>query len=336
MASLLIWGAGAIGGVVGGLLARSEQQIVLVDTWKDHVDQINSEGLNIRRDSVEMSIPVTAVLPAQLAGRHDVALLCVRSQHTASAIALLDEHVPENAPVVSFQNGLNHAAVIDALGKGRCIDAMINFSADCLEPGRIEYGGIGHNSVGELGGGTSARVEKLQRLLTAFDPQISVSGNIDGLIWGKLAFSALLLASALTDATIAEMLEAPRFREVLWQLAHETVMVARAIGIEMEASNGFDPSAFEKLLSEGMIARSFLSMTEHYRHSSKSHSGVWTDIAIRKKRSEATYLLAPVLRLGVEAGTATRKLTAMVQLFEEVEAGIRPLGFSNLVELERA
>jgi len=65
-AALLIWGAGAIGGTIGAHLARAGEDVLLVDTAADHVAAMRAEGLAIEGPIETFTVPVHAVLPADL------------------------------------------------------------------------------------------------------------------------------------------------------------------------------------------------------------------------------------------------------------------------------
>ncbi|MEI9986355.1 MAG: hypothetical protein WDN69_26195 [Aliidongia sp.] len=85
-----------------------------------------------------------------------------------------------------------------------------------LNPGRIHFGGRGAFVLGELDGAMTPRIEDLVRMLrAAFEPGIVVTDNIWGYLWGKLGYGALLFATALTDASIVEVLNSAAYRPLL-------------------------------------------------------------------------------------------------------------------------
>ncbi|NIR78398.1 MAG: ketopantoate reductase family protein, partial [Gemmatimonadetes bacterium] len=85
----------------------------------------------------------------------------------------------------------------------------------------------------------------------ASSPTRVLTDNIFGYLWGKLAYAALLFATALTDASIADVLAEERFRPSLIALAREVVEVAEARGVSLEGFDGFDPAAFRTDAPEG-------------------------------------------------------------------------------------
>ena len=116
-------------------------------------------------------------------------------------------------------------------------------------------------------------------------------------------------------------------------LAHEVVSVARAEGVRLEAFNGFDPAAFLPGAPREETERSFDEMVAHNRRSAKTHSGIWRDLAVRKRRTEVDAQLGPIAAIGREHGLATPITARIIALIHEIEEGRRSLDTANLEEL---
>ena len=331
--TLLIWGAGAIGGTIGAYLARAGHDVLLVDQVAEHVTAMRERGLAIEGPIDTFTQPVAAATATELAGRFRRVLLCVKAQHTEAASRQLAPHLAEDGYVASFQNGLNEFVIGRVLGLQRVVGAFINFGADYLEPGRILYGGRGACVLGELDGTITPRVQALCATLRDFDADATVTDNIQGFLWGKLGYGALLFATALTDDSIADVLDDAQSRPVLTRLAREVMQVAAARRMRPEGFNGFDPEAFMAAGDAAAVDRSMAAMVAHNRKSAKSHSGIWRDLAVRKRKTEAEAQLGPIIDEARACGIAipcTARLLAMVR---EIENGKRPLDRANLTEL---
>ncbi len=122
-------------------------------------------------------------------------------------------------------------------------------------------------------------------------------------------------------------------RPVLTRLAHEVVAVSRAEGIRLEAFNGFDPFAFLPEATPEATARSFDEMVAHNRRSAKSHSGIWRDLAVRKRRTEVDAQLGPIVEAGRRHGLATPLTAGIIARIHDIEEGRRGLVLANLEEL---
>jgi 2-dehydropantoate 2-reductase len=327
---ILIWGAGAIGGTVGAYLARAGENILFVDQAADHVAALNETGLAIEGPIETFSVPAKAVVPADVSGTYRRIFLCVKAHHTAGAVAALAPHLAEDGAVVSLQNGLNERVIAGVVGPSRTVGAFVNFGADYLEPGRILYGGRGAFVLGELDGAKSPRVEALARLIAPFEPNVVVTDNIWGYLWGKLGYGALLFATALTDDSIADVFAMPRYRPILTALATEVVAVTDALGIRSEGFNGFDPAAFRPGALADAATRSFETMEAHNRRSAKSHSGIWRDLAVRKRKTEVDPQIGPIVEEGNRLGLPTPITARLIHLIHEIEEGRQPLALATL------
>jgi 2-dehydropantoate 2-reductase len=327
---ILVWGAGAIGGTVGAYLQRAGERVHFVDRAADHVAAINKDGLQITGPIEEFRIKAEASLPADLKGRFDTAFLCTKAPDTASAIETLAPFVAPEGCVVSLQNGLNEQVIAAKIGEQRTIGAFINFGADYISAGVVHYAGRGAVVVGELDGKTTPRIAYLHGLLKKFDERAVLTGNIWGYLWSKLGYGALLFATALTNDSIADVFAAPRYRALLIALAREVEGVAVATGIKPEAFDGFDPAAFLPGASDAAANASLDALVAFNRRSAKTHSGIWRDLAVRKRKTEVDPQLGPVVKTGAARNIPTPLTQRLIELIHDIEDGRRPLDWATL------
>jgi len=335
---VLIWGAGAMGGAIGATLHRAGHEVVLVDADVAHVEAIRSDGLRITGPVAQFTARPPAFTPEELAGdgggRFGTVFLCVKAHHTEAALEGLVPHLTRDGCVVSVQNGLNERVIAARLGSQRTVGCFVNFGADVMEPGMVMWGNRGAVVVGELDGALDGRrILNLHRLLQEFDADAVLTGNIWGYLWGKLAYGALLFATALSDGSIADVLAAQDHRETLTALAREAMAVARAQGVTPEPFDGFDPRSFGPEADDGDARRSLDDLVRFNRGSAKTHSGVWRDLAVRKRKTEVDAQIAPIAHLGDEVGIPTPLTRRLVELIHDVEEGRRSQSWETLEAL---
>ena len=330
---ILIWGAGAIGGTLGAAFLRAGHKVVFVDNVPEHVAAINARGLRIAGPIFEDTVHAPAFLPSDLIGQFDRIYLCVKALHTESAVRALAPHLAADGVVVSAQNGLNEITIAHEIGAERTIGCFVNFGADYLEPGVVHYSGRGAAVIGELDGAMTDRIRSLHRLMQDFDPKAVLTLNIWGYLWGKMIYGALLFGTALTNDSIADVLENPAPRNILIRLGQEVGSVAAAQKVRTEAFDGFDPAAFAPDAPQSAVDKSFADMVAHNRRSTKSHSGIWRDLAIRKRKTEVVAQLGPIVALGQEQSVPTPLTRRLIEMIEAIEAGTRPLSMKNLAEM---
>ena len=330
---LLIWGAGAIGGTLGAHLSRAGHDITFVDRAPEHVGAINRAGLRIEGPLSQFVARAPAFAPEQLRGEFEHVVLAVKAQDTEAATRELSPHLAANGYVVSAQNGLNELVIKKIVGDARTIGCFVNFGADYMEPGVIQYAGRGAVVLGEIDGSITPRIRELHTVFLDFDDRAIVTDNIWGFLWGKLGYGAQLFATALTNDSIADALADPRYRDLYVEVAREVMRVARARGITPEGFNGFDPHAFAPDADRGVAERSLDEMVAFNRRSAKTHSGIWRDIAVRKRRTETDAQLGPIVTLGAEAGVPTPMVSRLITLMHDVEEGRRPQSHETLDQL---
>jgi 2-dehydropantoate 2-reductase len=302
---LTIIGAGAIGGTIGAHMIRDGHDILFCDADPAHVEAINERGLTICGPVENFTVRAAAVLPGDLPASLPRAAIAVKSHHTAAAAELLGGRLDPQGYVVSFQNGLTAGTLEAVAGPGRVIVSFVNFGADWLEPGLIMQGNIGTFRVGEPGGGISDRVTELAEAL----PYAQATGNIMGFLWGKEAYGAMLYAGAVSDLSIADSLEDPRWQPLMLAIAREVLAQAP---VRPEGFDGFEPGDLE-----GSLAR----LVTFNRETAKSHSGIYRDLMVRKRKTEVDDLLRDL------NGPLT---TFTGELIRAIERGERTCEVANL------
>jgi len=312
---LTIIGAGAIGGTIGAHLIRSGHEVLFCDADVDHVNAINSHGLSIEGPVENFFVKAKAVLPRDLPAKLGAVAVAVKSHHTKSAAALLRGRMTKDSYVVTFQNGLTAEDLAAEVGEDRIIVSFVNFGADYLGPGRIMQGNIGTFRVGELvGNEITLRVKRLVEAL----PYAEATNNIMGYLWGKEAYGAMLYAGATSDLSIADTLADPKWRPLMIAIANEVLSQAPVTPLGFD---GFEPNDLE-----GSLDR----LVKFNRGSAKTHSGIYRDLVIRKRKTEIDGLLRDL------KGPLTNYAGALIQSIERGERICEVANLELLAAYERS
>jgi 2-dehydropantoate 2-reductase len=332
---ILVVGAGAIGGTIGAHLVRGGHRVIFVERAQDHVAKMREAGLSITGPLAQFKVAVKAILPEELEGSYDQALLCVKAHDTAAATRMVVPHLAPGGCIVSVQNGLNENVIAAIAGEERTVGCFVNFGADYLAPAMIQYSGHGAVVLGEITGAITDRVRGLQALFAIFDERARLTENIWGFLWSKEAYGALLFATALTNESIADCLALREYRKLFISLVREVLKVAAAKGVRCESFDGFQPAAFSAR-AEDEAAASLARLVEHNRRSAKSHSGIWRDLAVRKRRTEVDAQLGAVVREAETCGIETPITAHLIELIHQIENGTRLQGIGSLQALAEA
>jgi 2-dehydropantoate 2-reductase len=334
--TILIWGAGAIGGTIGAYWKRAGIDVLLVDKVAEHVEACRGGGLSIEGPVDTFTQVIPAVARERVEGRFRRIVLAVKAQHTEAALEELAPHLAEDGYVLSAQNGLNELVIAKRLGAERTMGCFVNFGADWLGPGKILYGNRGAVVVGEVDGAIRERTREMHALLKLFEPDAVLTDDIWGYLWGKLAYGSMLFATALTPDSIADNF-ADAARAPAWlALGREVIAVAQARGVKPRGFNGFDPAAFAPGAPEADALDSIRAMEAFNRPNAKTHTGVWRDLAVRKRKTEVDPQIGAIGALARERGIPTPAIDALVRLIHDVEDGRKPQSVETLNELLKA
>jgi 2-dehydropantoate 2-reductase len=322
-----------MGGTLGAYWARGGIDVLLVDIVSEHVEACRTDGLSIEGPVEEFTETLPAVTPEELGGVFEKVVLAVKAHHTAEATSSLSPHLAENGFVLSLQNGLNEIEISRQVGADRTMGAFVNFGADWLGPGRILFGNRGAVVVGEIDGTTRDRTKKMFELLRVFEPDALLTDNIWGYLWGKLAYGAMLFATALNMDSMADnFADSERF-PVWRQLGGEVMAAASERGVTPVGFDGFDPASFLFSSSEVETRKSVADLAEFNRGSAKTHSGIWRDLAVRKRRTEIDQQIGIIAELASEVGVETPAINRLVELVHDVEEGRRTQSLETFSEM---
>lgn len=328
----VIVGAGAIGGTIAFHLARAGHRILAIDADADHVAAVRTNGMTLLRDGVRVSVPVTIATPGDApVEQASRVLFCVKGVGaTEQAADWIAKRLAPDGYVVSIQNGLQVETIDQRVGAGRTVGAFVDFFADVVEPGVIADGGSGTLTVGEIDGRVTERVLHTVEDLQAWGPA-RATNNVLGYLWSKIGFSSMLAASALADEPMAELIH--RHRAVMLVLTSEVFAVARAQHITLEPFDAFEPDAL--MGSPAARDAGIDRLVAWLRRQSKTRSGVWRDIAVRHRPTEAIGRYSDIIRRRTAAGLTSPYLTSLVRVLGEVESGAKPMSEDNLTEVWR-
>ncbi|MFJ2294983.1 2-dehydropantoate 2-reductase [Streptomyces sp. NPDC087894] len=331
--SYTVVGAGAIGGTLAFSLARAGHRVRLIDTDAAHVTAIQDRGLTVARGEHRESVRVEAATPDAYDGPVHRVLLAVKAQATDAALDWIASRLAPEGWVVSFQNGFNEELIADRIGPDRTVAAFVNIFADVIEPGVILDGGAGALVVGERhGAAVSERVAALVADLQSWGPAVA-SDNVEGYLWAKAGFGAMLAATALADAPMAELID--RHPLTMHEVAGEVFDVAEALGVELEAFDAFEPEAFRRGADPAVRRAATGRLTAWLATQAKDRSGIWRDLAVRRRPVEVTTHYAEVFTQAERHGVSTPVLRSVIAGLRELERDPGLMAEERLVALDR-
>ncbi|MDO4268046.1 MAG: ketopantoate reductase family protein [Eubacteriales bacterium] len=232
---IAVIGAGAMGSIYGGHLSR-HNEVILVDTNKDVVAQIEKEGLLIDEDGTTNCYHPGASCDTKDEKPVELVILFVKALFSRAALESNRSLIGPDTRLMTLQNGAGHEDLLrEFVPEDHIVIGTTEDNGAVLGLGHVRRGGAGVTNVGML---ADDRDGFLNRIKDAFDCcgfQVKIHDNIQRLIWDKLFTNVSL--SALTGILQVDMgyIAAD---EKAWtlcrQLIHETVMTAAAAGMEFD------------------------------------------------------------------------------------------------------
>ena len=225
---ILVFGAGSLGSLLGGLLARNHE-VTLVGR-NPHVRAVEEGGLRLS-GHVETTVFPTARLDAPESA--DLAVVCVKSFDTESAAeALADCDIDA---CLSVQNGMGNEAILEERLDAAILAGTCTYGAIRTEPGSVRCTGVGEVVLGPPTGGISAIADRVGSAFEAASVVTTVADDMPRRLWEKLAVNAGINATtALARIENGGILDGDA-GSVAAAAARETAEVAQHEGVELPA-----------------------------------------------------------------------------------------------------
>jgi 2-dehydropantoate 2-reductase len=234
---IAVIGAGAMGSVMGGLLAKAGNPITLIDVWREAVDAINANGLRIDdKAGNSETIRVRATDKPGEIGTVDLVLVFVKCYHTEVAVKNALPLIGSNTIVLSLQNGWgNGPRIASIVGQERLLLGVCYHSASALGPGHALHSGKGMTFIGEPDRRMTDRLAEVASVLEKAGIEVTPTTQVLKEIWSKLALNVCTLpTSALLRFHAPQLIQHEPMMELMRALLREVVAVAQAQNIPLD------------------------------------------------------------------------------------------------------
>jgi 2-dehydropantoate 2-reductase len=322
-----VFGAGAVGGCIGAVLARAGHEVSLIGRGAQ-MDAIRAQGLRMMRGDDDFTVrPLCPSTPAE-AGPQDAVILSVKAHDIGDAAEAIQPMLRPDTIVVCAQNGIpwwyfhrlggtwdgRKLASVDPdgralkfIGLDRAVGCVVTGAFDVTAPGVIKCGGLARYAIGEPKEGTSPRLEALSRAWTHGWFEAPVAPKLREAVWfkllGNVSFSMICV---LTGSNMASLIRDRGSLALARVMMAEAAAVCNAIGIDVD--------------QEALAAR----LTDSQRMSAHKPSTL-VDLE-RGRRMEIDPIIGAVCEIGRLAKVPTPTLDmvyALVRMRAE-EAGCYP------------
>lgn len=331
----IIHGAGAIGSVIGGRLAESGADVVLV-AREAHARAIGRDGLLIKSRKGDRRITNLAAVadPARIAPRiGDVIFLTVKSGQTADSVQHLRETFPEDTPVFCLQNGVRN----EELAARRFLHAygaMAGISATLLAPGVVAHTRASLVSLGNYPLGCDEIGREVGEALTQAGFRVTTHQHIMAVKWSKLILNLNNATLAILDKHLQLGTITPAIDNFMADVMEEGLHLLETAGISLHDEN--NPYDLKHHLAE---LRACVENPEkiHEEETSpvewRTYPSTWVDLKQRRGETEASYFNGEIILLGEKYGVPTPYNSTLFNVVETMAAERIEPGLYTLDEL---
>jgi len=320
---ILIAGAGAVGSLVGGLLAKAGHEVTLL-AREAHAEPINRRGLVMGLYTVKRTVTnIKAATSVEGAGPQDIVIVTAKSYDTASIVEEIAPVCGAETVVVSLQNGIgNEAALAQALPTSKIAGGAILGYFSMPEPGTClhwhDRGGI---MVAPFERMTMEDAASLRETLSDSGLIVRAHENCEAVKWSKLllnvSFNAL---SALTSMPVEIILTHKELFALNRVLFGECVSVMEKLRIPAIDLPGYNVVARVKAARKHTRRRRKVGTSEL-----GGMSSMWQDVRKGKGRTEIDFINGAVVRRGKECGVPTPANAHVARLVNQLASGEVPV-----------
>lgn len=313
---LAIIGAGAIGSLVGGILAHANEDVTLV-ARRRQIEAINTGGLKIKGVAGDFKVRIKTA--EQLWFSPDIVFIATKTQQVSKICSEIKSMV-SSTPIVLMQNGVRsarHAASI--LGYKNIISCVVLLNARYEKSGTVTYVNRAPIVIGDVFGDSNETVLILQSLLNQVADTV-ISRNIHGAQWTKLFINSMSNSiDAMTGLSQGEYVEFYELRKIAVFILKEALEIVENAGIQLDKLPGIPISLFKTMIKLPVpiaaVLLKFVLMSK-----GNSHIITSTLQSIRNgKKTEIEYINGEFVKLGNRIGIRAPYNTKVVELINRIE-----------------
>ncbi|MDE6868449.1 MAG: 2-dehydropantoate 2-reductase [Clostridia bacterium] len=322
-----IFGAGAMGTVLGAFITAAGKQIDLISRNRAHISSLKERGAQIT-GGVKLSVKVNALTPEEVSERYSVIFLMTKQ--CDGGLEFLNGILEEGGVVCTMQNGLPESAVIEAVGKDRCLGCAVSWGATFIESGKVELTSERSKMTFALGSpeGGNAETGTVKQYLSCAG-KVTVTENLEGARWTKLAINcAFSSLSAICGMTFGEVGKNKITRSVALEILNEVFTVAKLSGVKPGKIQGHRidglfsyKGPFKKRLALALLP---LAMHSH----KKLVSGMYFDLKAGRP-CEIDFMNGAVSAAAKRVGAPSPLNDRLCEIAHEIEQNKRKICFEN-------
>jgi 2-dehydropantoate 2-reductase len=328
--SILVIGAGAIGGITAAMLKKAGYNITLVAKYPDYAEKIRSTGIRISGKCGRF----TAIMPAvssvsEVTEAKDIIFLAVKANDMADAARQALPLLSGKGYMVSMQNGICEYELSTIAGEGKTIGCVVGWGATMVSPGEMQMTSEGDFIIGYPGREPDEDLKRMASMLESVVP-VRTTSNIFGHRYAKLIINSCITSpGAICGLYLGQMLSVKRMRRIFVNIIREAVAVANAMNLRLEVFGGrLDFYKFiEKSGWMADLKRDITIRIIGFKYRRLKSSSLQS--LERGKPSEIDYLNGFIVEKAAQYNVAVPVNARIVEIVKRIEKGQLQIGIAN-------
>ena len=328
-----IYGAGSLGTVMGAFLTKNGVEIDLVNRNTAHVEALKKNGARVT-GTVEMTVPVSALLPEEMAGKYDVIFLMTKQLNNRETVTFLKDYLADGGVIVTLQNGIPEGGVAEIVGAERTVGVTVEWGATMTAPGESRLtsdpGSLSFH-MGAMPGIPDSKLAQVKELLEKMCP-VEIETNLPGARWSKLLINATFSGlGTVMGGTFGDVTRDPKAKNLAASCMKEVIDVGRAAGVTFAPVQGknivslfYWKSPLKKALSKLIMP---IAMKKH----AAIEPSMLQDLK-KGKPCEIDAINGVVCEWGKKKGIPTPVNDRIVEIVHEIQDGKRRPSPENLAD----
>ena len=287
---IAVAGAGAMGSRFGWTLRHAGNDVVLIDSWNENIQEVRKNGVSAEIDGKTSTEQMSIFSPEEIKDNNlsvDLIIILTKSMGLADMLANIQPIIGKNTYVLCLINGLGHVDTLkEYVDEDHIIMGVTMVATNMLGPGRIKFEGGGATEIQPLNENGQKEVEQIISTFQSAGLETRYSENVIYYMWRKACLNGVLNPTdALLETNNVGFAKGPDAKALTQSIVDEFISVAKKEGITLDR---------EEILNH--IEEAF--SVPHY-------PSMYQDLIKNHRLTEIDYINGAVWKKGQKYGVAT-------------------------------
>jgi 2-dehydropantoate 2-reductase len=329
--SILVVGAGSIGGISAAFLKNAGYDVEIVCKYEEYREIIVNRGIVVGGVRGELTERMNAhVSIKDTDSKKDIIFLAVKATDMSEAAEDLRLFLKPDSLIVSMQNGICEPELAKILGSDHIVGCIVGWGASMEKPGELLMTSEGDFVIGYIDRPPDDELDRIAGIMSVINP-VRKSSNMMGHLYSKLIINSCITSmGAITGMLLGKMMRRRKIRSLFIAIIREAVELAHVLQIKIEdygeRLNYYDFVDDNKSFPE--LRRHFMLWAMGLKYRRLKSSSLQS--LERGKLTEIDYLNGYISSNGKEYGVPVPLNEAIVRMIHEIEDGERNISPDNL------